>query len=111
MPDMSYNTETLREGARGTRNAADAATDAGSTVAGTPVSAGPFGNVGPAGSLSGALGDAQQQHSRGANDAAANRDTKAVRIDRTAETGDELVVVTTTAANNGVSQGVADGME
>jgi hypothetical protein len=105
MPDMSYNTDQLREGGRTSRLAGDRAEAAASTVSGAPVAAGPFGNVSPAGPLASVLSQAQQHHTQGAHTAAANRNAAGQRADITAEAGDDLVLVTTAAARN-----VANGM-
>jgi hypothetical protein len=110
MSDMRYNTEVLRHGGRISREASDMADTAGTTVSGAPVSAGPFGNVSPAGSLAGVLSQAQQHHAQGAQTASTNRDTAGDRADVTAAAGDDLVVVTTAAANSGAAQSVATGM-
>jgi hypothetical protein len=110
MSDMRYNTEVLRQGGRVSRQASDMADTAGNTVSSAAVSAGPFGNVAPAGSLAGALTVAQQHHAKGAQTASANRDVAGDRADSTAELGDNHVVVTTAIANSGVSQNVATGM-
>jgi hypothetical protein len=110
MSDMRYNTEVLRQGGRVSRQASDMADTAGTTVNSAAVSAGPFGNVGPASSLAGVLTQAQQHHAQGAQTAAANRNVAGDRADTTAELGDEHVVVTTAVANSGVSQNVATGM-
>jgi hypothetical protein len=110
MSDMAYNTEVLRQGGRISRQASDMADSAGNTVSGASVSAGPFGNVAPAGSLAGALTQAQQHHAQGARTAATNRDVAGDRADVTAQAGDDLVVTTTVIANSGTSQSVAAGM-
>lgn len=110
MTDMKYDTSTLRDGSRQNRQASDAADQAAAAVRKSPVAAGPFGNVTPAGSLAGVLSQAQSDHAKGAEDAATNRDTKALRVDKTADAGDELVVVTTAAAQSGTARDVANGM-
>jgi hypothetical protein len=110
MSDMRYNSEVLRQGGRISRQASDMADTAGTTVNAAPVSASPFGNVSPAGSLAGVLTQAQQNHHKGAMTAATNRNTAGDRADVTATAGDDLVVVTTAAANSGVAQNVATGM-
>lgn len=110
MSDMRYNTEELRQGGRISRQASDMADNAGTTVSGAPVSAGPFGNVSPAGSLAGVLSQAQQHHAQGARTASTNRDVAGDRADVTAGAGDDLVVVTTSVAYSGTSQSVASGM-
>jgi hypothetical protein len=110
MSDMSYNTEQLRQGGRISRQASDKADEAGAAVSGAPVSAGPFGNVGPAGSMASVLTQAQQHHAQSAQTAAANQDVAGERADTTAAAGDDLVVVTTAAANSGTARSVATGM-
>jgi hypothetical protein len=110
MSDMRYNTEQLRQGGRVSRQASDMADTASNTVAGASVSAGPFGNVTPAGSLAGVLTQAQQHHAQGARTASVNRDVAGTRADTTAQAGDDLVVVTTSAANSGAARQVATGM-
>jgi hypothetical protein len=110
MADMRYNSDQLREGGRISRQASDEADSAGTAVSGAPVAAGPFGDVSPAASLAGALAQAQQQHARGAQTAAANRDVAGQRADTTASAGDDLTAVTTAAAQSGTARSVADGM-
>ena len=110
MSDMSYNTEQLRQGGRISRQAGDRADAAGNAVSGAPVSAGPFGDVSPAGSLASVLSQAQQHHASGAQTAAANRNVAGQRADVTAAAGDDLVVVTAAAAQSGTAQSVATGM-
>ena len=110
MADMSYDTETLRQGGRTSRQASAQADTAGQTVNGTLVSAGAFGDVGPAGALANVLDQAKAEHAKGAQSASVNTDVSGQRADTTAAAGDELVQVTTVAAQTGVSKSVADGM-
>jgi hypothetical protein len=110
MSDMRYDTDQLRDGGRTSRQASDQAQSAGNTISSAQVSAGPFGNVSPAGSLAGVLSQAQQHHARGAQTAAANRDVAGQRADVTAAAGDDLTAVTTTVARSGMARDVANGM-
>ncbi|WP_433062469.1 hypothetical protein [Dactylosporangium sp. CS-033363] len=107
---MAYDTEQLRQGGKISRQASDQADQAGTTVNGTLVSAGAFGDVGPAGSLANVLDQAKAEHAKGAQGAAVNTDVSGQRADVTADAGDQLVQVTTVAAKSGVSQQVVDGM-
>ncbi|MFI5913173.1 hypothetical protein [Dactylosporangium sp. NPDC051541] len=110
MADMQYDTEQLRQGGRISRQASQTAETAGQTVNGTLVSAGAFGDVGPAGALANVLDQAKAEHAKGATTASVNTDVSGQRADVTADAGDTLTQVTTVAAQNGVSQSVADGM-
>ena len=110
MPDMRYDSDQLREGGRHHREASDAADSAGQAVNSAQVSGGAFGNVAPAGSLAGALSQAQQAHAKGAQTAATNREVAGQRADTAAEAGDDLTAVTTSIANSGTARDVADGM-
>ncbi|WP_433088140.1 hypothetical protein ACQP1P_19665 [Dactylosporangium sp. CA-052675] len=110
MADMAYDTETLRQGGRVSRQASAQADTAGSTVHGTLVSAGAFGDVGPAGALANVLDQAKAEHAKGAQTASQNTEVHGQRADTTADAGDTLTRTTTVAAQTGVSRSVVDGM-
>lgn len=110
MPDMRYDSEGLRAGARRHRDSSEEADQAGAALRGAPVAASPFGRVSAAESLSAALSGAQQRQASGTDQAAAGRDTMGQQSDTAGDLGDQNTAETTTAADAATIRGIADGM-
>lgn len=111
MPDMTYDSGDLRDGAAHDRQSSDAADSAARKLGGAAVTTYPFGNVPTAGSFVSALSQAQQHHVAGAQSASTARDSEGQRADTTADIGDELTTTTTAVANQGTVRSVAEGMD
>jgi hypothetical protein len=110
MPDMKYDSEGLRAGARRHRDSGEEADQAGTALRSASVTARPFGRVAAAESLSAALSSAQQRQAAGAEQAAAGRETMGQQSDTAGDLGDQNTAATTTAADAATVRAVADGM-
>jgi hypothetical protein len=111
MPDMEYNTDDLRTGAKHADASAESADQAAATLKGSGGGGSPFGDVAGAGELHGAVGSAQQHHALGADTASKNMSTAATRASGTAALGDDNTDETTRLAPRAERAGdVANGM-
>jgi hypothetical protein len=110
MPDMHYNTDDLRTGAKHADAASESADEAASTLKGSQGGS-PFGNVSGGDALHGAVGTAQQHHATNAQTTSENMSTAAVRASGSANLGDDNTDETTQLApRTEQAHTVADGM-
>ena len=100
MPDMEYDTDGLRVGARGSRHSADGAEATAARLRGGAISAAAFGNVGNAGAIAGSAETTKQERAVGAVRAAEHRDGQGERADSAAGQGDGLTADSTAIANS-----------
>lgn len=100
MPDIEYNSDGLRVGARGSRQSADGAEATAARLRGGVVSAGAFGNVGNAGAIAGQTETTKQERVAGAVRAGEHRDGQGERADSAAGQGDDLTAGSTAIANS-----------
>lgn len=111
MPEMQYNTDELRTGAKRADDASEAADQAASTLKGSQGGGSPFGNVAGGDALHGAVGTAQQHHAVNAQTTSENMSTAAVRASGTADLGDDNTAETTQLApRSEQASNVAKGM-
>jgi hypothetical protein len=100
MPDMQYESDGLRTGARGSRRSADGAEATASTLRGGTITATAFGNVDNAGAIAGQADLTAQERAAGATAAAEHRDDQGRRADSAAGQGDGLTSDSTALANS-----------
>lgn len=105
---MSYESETLQAGGQQAEQASVSASHAAGVLAGIAPSGTPFGDVGAASRLHGALDTATSAHKRGADSAAHSQGVAALRARRTADLGDDLAATTTQVAAG--AQQIGDGL-
>lgn len=103
MSDMSYDTDGLREGARGDRRSADGAQRTESTLRSGSITAAAFGNVGNAAAFAGQTSNVQRTRADDARRAVEHREDQGRRAGSAATQGDGLVTETTSVAQSAPS--------